>query len=199
MSMKSVAAAFAGLLAVAGFTNPAHACACCTEIGQRYDHTGPMDSYIRGEFESVQFAPAARLYTDEGFPDTIEGVSSPSDDDYKLTFERRRKALVFALTDKAGGKGTIELEMPKNLTRFEVDPRNGTSEGGHGPTLYKEWRVKGLAKLTGVFAAQSRWARAELVLHGRGLGCTSAQDFDAWTLMVRGKATRFNFLGATVR
>ena len=89
--------------------------------------------------------------------------------------------------------------MPKNLTRFEVDPRNGTSEGGHGPTLYKEWRVKGLAKLTGVFAAQSRWARAELVLHGRGLGCTSAQDFDAWTLMVRGKATRFNFLGATVR
>lgn len=199
MSMKSVAAAFAGLLAVAGFASPAHACACCTEIGQRYDHTGPMDSYIRGEFESVQFAPAARLYTDEGFPDTIEGVSSPSDDDYKLTFERRRKALVFALTDKAGGKGTIELEMPKNLTRFEVDPRNGTSEGGHGPTLYKEWRVKGLAKLTGVFAAQSRWARAELVLHGRGLGCTSAQDFDAWTLMVRGKATRFNFLGATVR
>jgi hypothetical protein len=199
MSTKSIAVTFAALLAAAGFATPAHACACCTETGQRYVHTGPMDTYIRGEFENVQFAPAARLYTDEGFPDTIEGVASPSDKEHKLVVERRRKTLVFAFTDAAGRAGTVELVMPKDLTRFEVDPRSGTSEGGHGPTLYKEWRVNGLAKLTGIFAAQAKWARAELVLHGRGLGCTSSADFDAWTLVVRGKAIKFTFLGATVR
>lgn len=194
-----LAAAVAALFVATGLSQPAFACACCTEIGQRFVYTGPMDDYTRAEFANVQFAPAARLYVDEGFPDTIEGVNAPSDEGYKLAVERRRKTLQFVLTDTAGGAGTVELVMPKDMTRFEVDPRESATEGGHGPTLYKEWRWKGLAKLTGAFAANGRWARAELILHGRGLGCTSSTDFDAWTLVVRGKAIRFNLLGTTIR
>lgn len=184
----------------ASLAQPASACACCSEIGQRLEHTGPMDSYVREEWSSVRFAPSARLFSDPGFPDTVEGVMAPSDRDYRLKMLRTPRSLMIALTDAAGRVGTIEMQVPRELARFEVDPREpGVTDQGLGPVLYKEWRTQGQAKLTGTFALRGHAAHAELILQGRGRSCTSASDFDSWTLVLRGKGIRFTFLGTTMR
>ncbi len=75
----------------------------------------------------------------------------------------------------------------------------GLAAHGLGAALYKEWRAQALAKLTGILALHGAVARAELILHGRGRSCTSAPDFDSWTLVLRGKGIRFTFLGTTVQ
>ena len=179
------------------FPNAAQACACCSEIGQRIEQT---DSIERGELVQVRFAPGARLFADAGFPDSVEGLGDPSDQDYRLAVNGSLKELVFDFTDANGKTGRIVFLLPKRFTRFEVDPREAVpAAAGHGPVLYKEWRYQGLAKLSGVLAARGVWAHVRLILHGRGNSCTSAIDFDTWTLAVTGKAIRFKFLGATVR
>lgn len=192
--------ALVATLLSAGLAHPALACACCSEIGQRIEHTGPMDSYVRAEWLAVRFTPTARLFADAGFPDTVEGVDGPSDQDYRLKMLRTPKSLMIAVTDAAGRLGTIEMQMPKELTRFEVDPREpGVAAHGLGPALYKEWRAQAPATLTGILALHGRTARAELILHGRGRSCTSATDFDGWTLTLRGNGIRFTFLGTTMQ
>ncbi len=183
-----------------GLPDTAHACACCSEIGQRLEQTGAIETYQRGEIDSVRFAPTARLFSDPGFPDSVEGISNPSDQDYRMTASRSRNDLVFDFIDSQGNAGRIVFPLPKRFTRFEVDPREAVqAAGGNGPVLYKEWRLQGLAKLSGSLAARGTWAHARLILHGRGNSCTSAYDFETWTLAMTGKGIRFKFLGATVR
>jgi hypothetical protein len=184
----------------AGLATNASACACCTDDGQRIEATGALDNYERGELALVRFASTAKLYADPGYPDTIGGIVDPSTEDYGLVFSGDEKQLAFSFRDAKGRKGSVAFPLPRRFTRFEVDPReSGGIENPNGPTLYKEWRLNGVAKLDGVLAAKGRWARADLILHGRGNSCTSASDFDSWTLIVKGKGIRFTFLGATVQ
>lgn len=199
MKRRMGVVASAALILSASFANDAAACACCSEIGQRTDYTGPLESYVRGEIDLVDFAATARLFTNAGYPDNIEGIGEPSDEDYKLKVTRGASGFVFELTDAKGRKGLIVFPLPKTITRFEVDPRAETEVGGTGPALFKEWRLRGPAKLDGSLAAHGRWANAELILHGSGNSCTSAIDFGSWTLSVNGKGIRFAFLGATKR
>lgn len=174
------------------------ACACCTEPGQRLDVVAPLDSYLRDELGRIAIAPVARLYTDAGFPETIEGVDEPSTEGYDIEMSRTADRITLRLLDPAGQAGGIELTVPAEITRLEVDPRDGdTTEAGLGPVLYKEWRLEGEARLSGFLAAGSGRADASLILHGRGRGCTSAEDFTHWTLAVRGVGVRFTLLGET--
>ena len=198
MRQPIVPASLMSLLALC-LPQPAQACACCTETGQRLEQTAAIETYERSEIAQVRFAPVARLFTDPGFPDSIEGIREPSDQDYRLAVAKSGTHLVFDFTDAQGRTGRVVFPFPKRFTRFEVDPRAAVTEGGLGPTLYKEWRLHGIAKLSGILAARGVWAHARLILHGRGNSCTSAHDFENWTLSVTGKAIRFKFLGATVR
>ncbi len=176
----------------------AQACACCTDIGQRFEGTGDLDGYAREELARVEFAASARLFADPGFPDTVEGISTPSDQGYRIKVSQTGRQMVFGFADASGVTGSVTFPLPKRFTRFEVDPRApGETDGGTGPTLYKEWRFQGIAKLGGNLAAHGVWANARLILHGRGNGCTSAVDFGNWTLAVLGKGINFRFLGAT--
>lgn len=178
----------------------AQACACCSETGQRLEQTQELDGYSRDEFLNVRFAPTSRLFSDAGFPDTVEGVQDPSDQEYKLNVIRNPTEWIFEFTDSRNRKGTILFPVPKKFTRFEVDPRGiDQAPGGNGPMLYKEWRLSGISKLGGTLAANGVWAHSRLVLHGEGNSCTSAMDFRNWTLSVLGKNIRFRFLGLTVR
>jgi hypothetical protein len=198
--MRRCVVAFAfGLAAALALVVPregALACACCTEPGQRLEIVTPIDSYLRDELQSIAIASTARLYTDAGFPETVEGVESPSDAGYSIDMRLSEGSLVLSLSDADGNSGSIELLLPGEMYRFEVDPREGAPlEGGAGPTLYKEWKLEGEATLTGVFAAGGRRANAVLVLQGRGKGCTTAADFTHWTLGISGTGVRFMLLG----
>ena len=193
-------ALLAAAVGSAVFVTDAFACACCSETGQRLEQTQELDSYSRGELLNVRFAENARLYLDAGFPDTVEGVQDPLDQDYKLNVIRNPSEWIFEFTDSKNRKGSIIFPLPKKFTRFEVDPRGiDQAPGGHGPALYKEWRLSGISKLSGTLAAKGVWATSRLVLHGEGNSCTSAADFRNWTLSVLGKNIRFRFLGLTVR
>jgi hypothetical protein len=175
-----------------------HACACCTENGQRLETTDALRTYERGELERVEFAATARLYTTVAFPDDIKGLAAPSVEPYGFRGSLVAGQFVFEVSDRSGKTGQIIMALPRRMTRFEVDPRNeGGQAGGTGPALYKEWRLEGEVRLRGILASGGSRATGRLILHGSGNSCTSADQFTTWTLSVRGRDTRFTFLGTT--
>lgn len=188
----------AALLAWLGLAQSALACACCTEPGQRLERTVALSPGLSEELSRVRFASTASLLADAGFPDTVKGVAAPDTGAYHLVADRIKGRLAFQLTNPAKQSGRIAMALPRQLTRFEVDPRHPASNG-HGPELYKEWRLEGEATLSGIVGASGRRGHARLILHGHGNGCTTADHFTHWTLSVVGPDIRFTFLGEFIR
>jgi hypothetical protein len=197
IALQRTVSALALGLALVLQTQAAHACACCTDPGQRMDYSGPIETYVGGELALMRFAPTAALYASPGFPDDIQGVVNPSDKPYRLR-AAIRSAVTFAFVDPAGRAGQVQFALPHAMSRFEVDPRDAGPVPPNGPSLYKEWRLSGRAKLNGVMAGAGAFATATLILHGGGNSCSSAPDFKRWTLTVKGKGIAFTFLGDLV-
>lgn len=177
------------------------ACACCTELGQRFEGTEAVSKFIRDEVAGIRFAPTATLYNGDRGADGVEGVRAPSGKPYTITLTRpglpQGGMFVFDSVDAAGQSGRITFAMPQRLSRLEVDPRSEAKTVGRGPTLYKEWRLEAAAKLTGIFATKQNRATARLIFHGRGNSCTASPDFTHWTLTISGAGVRFMLLGET--
>jgi hypothetical protein len=180
-------------------TGDARACACCTNIGQRYVGVQKFDAGKREDLERLRFASAVRLYTGEADPADVQGIVAPTLD-YELHVAQEPARWVFDFRDKAGNTGTLTLALPASVSIFEVDPRGDTREGGLGPALYKEWTLTAKAAGTGIFAAGLRsGASISLILHGQGNSCTSSGDFSHWTLTVKGPKAAYSFIGELVR
>jgi hypothetical protein len=176
-------------------TETAHACACCTEPGQRMETTGPMDTYVRGELALMRFGSSAMLYSGPGFPDDITGIVNPSASPYRVR-AAIRGVVRFDFVDPAGRPGRVQFLLPRTMSRFEVDPRtNAGPTPPNGPNLYKEWRLSGTAQLSGIAAGAGNAAGATLILHGDGNSCSAAPNFARWTLAVKGRGIAFTFLG----
>lgn len=189
LSALTIAAAF---LSQAG---SAQACACCTEPGQRFENGGPMDAYVRGELGRMRFAPTAVLYSDAGFPDSVQGFANPSSDPYAVRASIRN-VISFDFRDNAGRLSRLQFLLPSAMSRFEVDPRSTVRPvPPNGPNLYKEWRLSGPARVGGAVLNPRATATATLILHGDGNSCSSASDFKRWTLSVKGNGIAFTFLG----
>ncbi|MEQ1755050.1 MAG: hypothetical protein ABL973_13055 [Micropepsaceae bacterium] len=202
MPHRSLPAFWSIAILVLGSAMPpaAQACACCSDPGQRSELTQNFDEYTRGELFNIQFSGTARLFSDPGFPESVEGVQDPLDQDYKLNVVRKPKEWAFEFVDAKGRTGTVLFPLPKRFTQFDVDPHGLAQPASpNGPSLYKEWRVHGLAKLGGILSKEGNWAHARLVFQGQGNSCTSAMSFESWTLSVLGKNIKFRFLGTTKR
>lgn len=191
-TLISATAAMLAVCALAG-AGPAHACACCSNTGQRMVDTKPVDDFAAGILSDAQFAPAAHIYTGEADVETLGGIATKSTD-FQLAVTKAAGSWEFHFDDGAGG-GKLNFVLPKTITRFEVDPREPTPEPGTGPVLYKEWRLTTPAVGSGMLkGATGGDQRATLILHGRGNSCTDASQFDAWTLVLHGsKATNTLF------
>ena len=178
----------------------AHACACCSEPGQRLEATAPLDASYKDELRALRFSATATFFTDAGFPDSIEGVTDPASEPYQLTASLTADRLTLALSGAGDRKGSLTLPLPAEVSRLEIDPRvtSELSPGG-GPVLYKEWRLSGNADLDGILAKAAKRATARFILHGQGNSCTSSIDFSHWTLEVSGPGIRFTLLGAFER
>jgi len=192
--------AFAVLLASLAAGPPAaHACACCTNVGQRYDGVEPLDSGKLDAMERLRFGPRARLFTGEADPDMIEGISAKSSR-YSLQVAREKARWVFAFRDEGGRTGTLTLALPRSIAVLAVDTRRDSREGGTGPSLYHEWKLSSRAVGSGIFASGvGKGQRITLVLQGHGNNCTSASDFTHWMLVVSGPAARFHLFGELVQ
>jgi hypothetical protein len=177
----------------------AHACACCTNQGQRYTGVQKLDANRREQLGQLRFNAAATLYTGERDTGDIKGITTPAPD-YELHVAQEGSRWVFDFRDKNGRTGTLTLALPNSISIFEVDPRLDARESGTGPSLYKEWIVSAKAAGTGIFAAGVRGnTRASLILHGAGNSCTDAGHFGHWTLEVEGPSADFSFIGELVR
>ena len=172
------------------------ACACCSDPGMRFESARDMNPDERVEISRLHFDDTAQLFTTPAFPDDIEGIIAPSDQPYRVRSVKSPTHWTFDLSDSVGKQGRIVFVLPTSLTRFQVDPRDeeATSAGG-GARLYKEWRLKSTAQLSGIVAQGNNQAHATLILHGHGNGCTSAEDFAHWTLLLTGPGVRFTILG----
>ena len=190
--------AFAAVLVVSSIVE-AHACACCTNQGQRYSGLQKLDASRREQLDQLRFNAAATLYTGERDTGDIKGIARPASD-YEMHVAQEGSRWVFDFRDKNGRTGTLTLPMPDSISIFEVDPRLDPREGGTGPALYKEWVVSAKAAGTGIFASGVRGnTRASLILHGHGNSCTGPEHFGHWTLEVKGPNADFSFIGELVR
>ena len=184
----------AALLVLIGAASPAFACACCTNEGQRNVATVALDSGKRQEIESLRFSGKATLFTGEGDVEGIEGIATPSGS-YELTAKWLDDRLVLSFRDKTGHTGTLALARPNTVSVFEVDPRD-RPDRGHGPALYKEWKLTAPAAGSGVFRPGIAPRQLlTLILQGAGNSCTSANDFSHWTLVMQGPKANYTLFG----
>jgi hypothetical protein len=190
------------LFAVASpMSAPAFACACCSNEGQRTDTTEALDAFVANVLSEIRFDGKAQLYVGEGEPDDDWALQGPSEFDLAVTKNATSWSLAFAQKDVGQGnaqKGVLTFTLPKTVTRFEVDPRDpAATSQGLGPVLYKEWRLSAPWQGTGMFeAAGGGDQQAALILHGRGLSCTEASHFNAWTLLLSSAKVEASFYGS---
>ena len=177
--------------------SPAFACACCTNAGQRNVATVALDSGKRQEIASLRFSGKATLFTGEGCPEGIEGIATPSGS-YDLAAKWQDDRLLLSFRDKLGRTGALSLARPTTMSVFEVDPRDRPDQG-HGPTLYKEWKLSAPASGSGVFRPGIAPRQLlTLILQGGGNSCTSAIDFSHWTLVMQGPKANYTLFGDLV-
>jgi hypothetical protein len=175
----------------------AHACACCTNEGQRNVGTVALDSGKQEQIEGLRFGRTAKLFTGEADAQDTRGINTPSGN-YDMTAAWRDNRLVLSFRDKAGRTGALTLARPNSISVFEVDPRGGR-DSGQGPALYKEWKLSAPAAATGVFEPGGGPRQVlTLILQGRGNSCTDASDFSHWTLVMQGPKANYTLFGDLV-
>ena len=180
-------------------TTEAHACACCTNQGQRYVGVAKLDSTLREQISRLRFLAEAELYLGERDTSDIKGITTPSGK-YEMHVSQESGRWVFAFNDKAGRKGTLTLAMPATAAIFSVDPRLDEREGGTGPSLFKEWKLTSNASGTGIFTPEvGSGQRITLIVQAHGNNCTSPDMATHWTLMVHGPKADYHFFGKFVQ
>jgi hypothetical protein len=186
--------ALAPLVALLAYAPDSRACACCADPGERIEATNPLQDYEKAQLARVRFGKKARLYLNAAGLDVVTGISTPSEA-YALALARQGDRWTFTLRDAAGHSGTLAFDLPATVEAFFVDPHDGLSDATD-PVLFKEWRLTAPLTGTGIFSAGAAGATVRLILQGRGNGCTSAEQFTAWTLIVSGPKARYTLHGS---
>lgn len=194
------ASAAAGLLTIAIATplRAAHACACCSDPGERYDRVEVIDDYSGGVLKALRFGSNANLYcTAADWSEQVKGIKNPKEAcSYELNVGRTIQKLSFEMSDRQGHKGRLTFMLPLEVHKFHAHTKPEIRKGaGYVPTvLYKEWRLMGVITGDGMFTFKQP-AKAQLIFHGKGNGCTSEDQFTNWTLEAAEQGVRFRFFG----
>jgi len=169
--------------------NRAPVCACCADEGEWYERTERVQTEQLAQLERVRFSPSAKRYL------------SPADEsdlseDYSLSHTRAGRAWQLKFRDEQGRTAIISFMIPGTAVSFGADMHD-QPPGGLGPTLYKEWRFSGAARITGIFKkGLSGPARFRLILQGSGNRCEGAEDYKHWTLQISGARASYTFYGS---
>jgi hypothetical protein len=178
----------------------AHLCACCAEWGEWSESTSKISDSEFEELNRMKFSQTAKLYTSAAFPEDISGLAVKEDvlsEDFKVALSRNGNRWTLTFKSAKDETGALTLTLPAQATRFHTDPRDGKEGGGGGPLLYKELRLSGQARGTGIFAGGAApTAKFRFILHGRGNRCLTAEDFKGWSLNVSGPRARYTFYGS---
>jgi hypothetical protein len=186
--------ALAALVASWVATNPALACACCTNRAGRYVAVETLGEPRLGTIEQLSFAEEA--FVAQGAADHPIDLQAFGNT-VQLTVRQTRTEISFAFRGEDGRTSEVSLPLPGVISIFEVDPRGGEPDAGLGPAFYKEWQLAGTATATGVLKPliEAGGQKVTLIVHGRGRGCTEASEFTDWTLMIDGPAGKLTLYG----
>jgi hypothetical protein len=169
------------------------ACACCTDVGQRFHETGAIDEYAQGLLDQLSFASEALLFTGNASPEEVTPIAATSDR-FALAVVRDGPKWTFTFKDEGGATSALKFSTPAKVTRFEVDPRDSNEAPPNGPGLYKEWKITAKASGSGMFKNVAD-PLATLIIHGRGNSCTDVTQFTAWTIVLQSGAEYATFFG----
>jgi len=163
------------------------ACACCSELGDRFVERVGITELERGIFDEVSFATEASTTLGADYSRPVS-----------MTVSKGRNAWTFAVTLPDGESGRLIFPIPGIVARFEVDPREPAESpsGVQRPVLYKEWKL--IAKPTGEGILQDNASGDQmmaLILQGRGNRCVDPADFTAWTIVLYGSRGEVTFFG----
>ena len=180
------------LMAIAhiSMAGPAQACACCAEEGHRYVEKDVMEDFEREVISTVIFEQRAHTSWD----------AEPYDQQVRFFAKPDHDGLNFTLTLKDGRSANISFKLPREVSRFEVDPRDPAMPQAvaGGPIIYKEWKLISAAVGDGFLSpVLGAGQDAALILQGRGNACPNRSDFNAWTLVIygpKGEVTTFGLL-----
>ncbi|HKS08715.1 MAG TPA: hypothetical protein VJS13_04160 [Pyrinomonadaceae bacterium] len=151
------------------------------------------------ELKRMRFARTAFLFeTEAGLDEDALGINQPQS---RYTLQGAFSGNVWRLTFRSGANtGTLELPLPNKMWNHSADIHDGKLSPGGGPLLYKEWRLEGNIKGSGIFkTGMAAPAKYVLVLQGRGNGCDNAGDFGNWRLQVSGEKADYAFYGKLAR
>ena len=129
--------------------------------------------------------------------EVIRGLDNPDQSEtYTVALARKTGAWTLSFKDEKGNAGEIAIRLPREFEVFAADMTPGDNITGSGPELYKEIRFSGEMTGSGMFKMpQKGTPRATLIFHGRGNGCTFAEQFTHWTLIANGPEVRYSFFG----
>jgi hypothetical protein len=166
-------------------TNPALACACCTNRAGRYVAVEALGDQRLNTIEQLTFAEEA--FVAQGAADhpiDLQAFGNTA----QLAVRQTRTEIAFAFRGEDGRTSEVTLPLPDTISIFEVDPRGSEPDAGLGPAFYKEWQLTGSATAAGVLKplVEAGDQKVTLIVHGRGRGCTEASEFTDWTLMSHG-------------
>lgn len=172
-------------------------CACCADQGAWFQSSRSLSELDREMLAGLKFQNA-RLHLTSAAEEDWRGIADdglPLDEDYALTFTPAPDHWTLTLKTKRGVSGSLILTLPARAFEFgadtskEIPPRLPV-------TLYKELRLEGSARGTGIFArGNAPGAKYLLALRGEGNMCFSAGDYYRWNLRVSGPKASCAFYG----
>ena len=171
------------------------ACGCCSNTGDYRSGLAELEDWKIDELKRIRFARPALLYlTEAGMEEDALGVDQPKEN---YSVSSAFSGNVWRFTFRSGANsGVLELPLPKQMWSHSADLHDGRLSPGGGPSLYKEWRLEGEVKGSGIFKpGMAAPAKYVLVFQGRGNACDNPEDFRNWRLEVRGEKARFAFFG----
>jgi hypothetical protein len=185
------------LLLVALFLLPtsAMACACCAEAGVWHEYNGELEEYQTGILQEIRLSPRADLYMTEAGEDVYAKGIEMVADFYNISLLPTAKQWDLTFRNGKGQTGKLTLLIPNTYISYKVDMRE-KKPSTMGAILYKEWRLAGDVKGTGIFQrGLAEGGTFKLVLQGRGNGCDNAEDFNHWVLQISGPQADYAFYG----
>ncbi|OLE51859.1 MAG: hypothetical protein AUG51_20965 [Acidobacteria bacterium 13_1_20CM_3_53_8] len=164
-------------------------CACCADEGEWYERTERVQTEQRALLDRLRFSPKAKKYMSPGEDNDLS-------EDYSLSHVRAGRSWQLKFRDDQGRTGTISFMIPVTAVTFGADLHDSPA-GGVGPSLYKEWRFSGAARVAGIFrSVMSGPVQFRLILQGRGNHCENAEDYRHWTLQISSGHSSHTFYGS---
>lgn len=176
------------------------ACACCADEGTWIEYNGDMEEYQSGILRELKIAPRAELTGSEAETDEEAGESlDVAGYNFFISLLPQEKQWELTFRNPKGKTGKLTLMIPTTYIAYKVDLRAKSTRKAatREPVLYKEWRLSGDVKGTGIFErGLAAGGTFKLILQGRGNNCDNASDFQHWVLQVKGTKTEFAFYGS---